>query len=142
MNEKKKLDSWIIAGIHWLLVTLYAFVVLLGGLLVITILFTLFGWPSEGIESSVWFNFILWPVFFGIGVMFSAKNINKKYIVADSAKIVNLASIYFIVSDVLNLVYTMSKTGFLVENVMGVVISIVVFYFVSKKYILTTNQAA
>lgn len=141
MNEKKKLDSWIIAGIHWLLVTLYAFVVLFGVLLTIATLFTLFGLPSEGIESSVWFNFVLWPIIFGMGVMFSAKNINKKYIVADSVKIVNLASIYFIVSDVLNLVYTISVSGFLAKDAIGVVISIVVFYFVSKKYILTTNQA-
>ncbi|MFC1637959.1 hypothetical protein ACFL2R_00900 [Patescibacteria group bacterium] len=83
------------------------------------------------------------PIIVWLGVMYSAKYVNKTYIIEDSQKIINLATIYMVVLAGAFQLATISKTGFgpiFMLGVIRVALMSFVFYVSSKKYIQNTKM--
>lgn len=135
MKEKKQSANWYIAATHYLTAGLampfiiglvvglpLAFLFKDGNLLILSLLL-----------GVVWI-FSVWA-----GVLYSAKYLNKTYIIKDSAKIIKLATIYFVVIRGIYWFLKVNDIPSLIINWVFVAIGAFVFYSVSKKYIHETE---
>lgn len=150
MKEKKEVANWYIAATHWLTSTILSAVV---GMVLAFVISFIFGFVLAFIfEStdpqvntlvyvvSVVLVILITPFSFYIGTKYGgARYINKKYIIKNSIKITKLSTIYLIVIGGGYRVYQLITLGGISFEELGLVFGIIVFYFVSKKYILNTE---
>ena len=137
---KKKSANWYIAATH--LLTAGLVVPFLIGIILALLAYI---WVSSThiILTQVQFQIsiiIIYPVMMFLGSMYSARYINKHYIVSNNVSIANLSVIYLIVLGVLYRLPILLK-GFsygLALNALAFIIGVGVFYWASKKYIVTT----
>lgn len=140
MNEKKQSASWNIAATHWLtsgfvIPFILTFVIAL-------ILGFVFGKDiGEGATLIAVASIIYSPLVYWLGVMYSARYVNKKYFIKDSNEIAKLSTIYLIVvGGGFRLFKIINGSGLTVEHI-GFILAVVAFYIASKKYIHTTDAA-
>jgi hypothetical protein len=138
MKEKKESASWNIAATHYLT----------AGFVIPFVLSFVLGIPmvlllgkdglAFNIANTILGVFIVWP-----GVIYSAKYINKTYIIKDSQKVITLAMIYMIViAGGLHLRNSLIA-NFDIASIFGIVeviAMVIVFYVTSKKYIKNTDE--
>ena len=79
---------------------------------------------------------IIGPLSIWLGVLYTAKFINKHYTINDVSKIIKLATIYYVVFYIL--LFIISGGNF--YSIAPAVIGVFVFYFTSKKYIKMSEQ--
>ncbi|HBX49541.1 MAG: hypothetical protein UR66_C0004G0120 [Candidatus Moranbacteria bacterium GW2011_GWE1_35_17] len=139
MKEKKQSANWYIAATHYLTAGFaIPFVI---GLIVGIPVFLILGKDEILLSNAV--NLISAPIIVWLGVMYSAKYINKTYLIKDSQKIINLATIYLvIIAGGLNM-RSAIMDNFDVVSILGIVRVVamaIVFYITSKKYIKNTDE--
>lgn len=137
MPEKKKSASWYIAATHWLT---SGFVIPLILTFVIALIFGLiFGKDAIKEARLIAFSLIIYmPLIYWLGVMYSARYINKKYFIEDSNEIAKLATLYLtLVGGGFRLIQIFNDSKVTFEHV-GFVLAIIAFYIASKKYIRNT----
>lgn len=138
MKEKKQSANWYIAATHYLtagfaIPLLFSFVL---GIPMVLI----FGKDglAVSIANTILGAFIVWP-----SVIYSAKYINKTYIIRDSQKVATLATMYMIVIAG-GLQFRSSLIAhFDVASILGivrVVAMVFLFYVMSKKYMKNTED--
>ena len=139
MPAKKQSANWYIAATHYL--TAGFVVPLLGGLVAGILLAAL---NVNNPTQLYVIRALVAVVLIYLGVMYSARYVNKTYVITDARKIVNLSTIYIIVLSVIFIAfpawYAASKglvtsTNDIQFQALNVIITVVVFYFASKKYI-------
>jgi len=138
MKEKKQSANWNIAATHYLT----------AGFAIPFILNLILGIPmvlllgdnnlAVNIASPILGALIVWP-----SVMYSAKYVNKTYIIKDSQKVITLAMIYMIIIagglQLRNLLIANFDVASIL-NIVGVIAIVIVFYVTSKKYIKNTDE--
>jgi hypothetical protein len=138
MKEKKQSANWNIAATHYLT----------AGFAIPFVLSLIIGIPmvlllgSEGVVVNVG-NIVVAPLIVWLGVIYSAKYVNKTYVISDSQKVINLATIYLIVIAG-GLQLRALVVSFDTISILGIVRVIVMagtFYIASKKYLHNTEQA-
>jgi len=136
---KKNSASWNIAATHWL--TSGFVVPLILSFVIIFILKIIFGKDIESGATLIAFASIIYlPVVYWLGVMYSARYVNKKYFIESSNEIAKLATIYLIiVGGGLRLLQTINGSGLIMDNI-GFILAVIVFYIASKKYIKNSNE--
>jgi len=130
MKEKKQTKDWYIAATHYL--TAGFAIPFVFGFVIGTPLAIVLG------ENNLWvgiIELILMPVIMWFGVIYSAKYIERTYIVRDSNKIVNLSVIYSIVVIVGLHAYGAFVAKVEYISVATAAVTMAVFYLASKKYI-------
>lgn len=137
MIEKKQSEDWNIAVTHWLTSGLaIPFVVGIIFFLGLTAIFN----NSETTGNIIGFIFLFFsPIIYWLGVMYSARYINKKYFIKNSNKIAKLATIYIlIIGGGYRLFQIINGSGLTLEHI-SFIPSVVAFYIASKKYIRTSD---
>lgn len=131
MKEKKASADWYIAATHWLTA---GFVVPFLLNLVVGILLVLLLGGDDLLLLSISFG-ILYVISIWLGVMYSAKYLDKTYIIKDAHNIALISTIYLaIIGGGFRLSRLLENENFLYEF-LGFVIGVVVFYVASKKYV-------
>ena len=131
MKEKKVSADWYVAATHWLT----------AGFVIPFLLALVLGIPLTLILDKD--NLLLLSVGFGLlnmlsvwlGVMYSAKYLNKTYVIKNAHKIVALSTIYLAVIGGGFRLLKLIQTGNFSYELLGFIIGIVIFYLASKKYI-------
>jgi hypothetical protein len=138
MNEKKQSASWYIAATHWL--TSGFVVPLILNILISLVLGLVFGGDLKNKITLIAFVSIIFsPLIYWSGVMYSARYINKKYIIKNSNEIANLATIYvLIVGGGYRLFQIIQGSGLTLEHI-SFILGVIAFYIASKKYIQTSE---
>lgn len=77
------------------------------------------------------FRSIFWIIAIGLGTIYGAKHINKNCIISNKNDIIKLSLIYFFIFDVFWKIFN----GTSVAGLIAFPIGVLVFYFISKKYI-------
>ncbi|OGF63120.1 hypothetical protein A2662_02450 [Candidatus Giovannonibacteria bacterium RIFCSPHIGHO2_01_FULL_45_33] len=137
MPEKKKSASWYIAATHWLtsgfvIPFILTFVIAL-------ILGLIFGADVTKGASLIALSLIVYmPLIYWLGVMYSARYINKKYFIENKNEIAKLATLYLaIVGGGFRVLQILNGSGLTFEHI-GFFLAIIAFYIASKKYIYNT----
>lgn len=129
MKEKKKSSNWYIAATHY--ITAGFAPSFLGGIAFSFIAVSLI---SSGVTNEYLFAFLralFFLIIIYLGVRYSASYLNKAYVIKDKNRVVNLATTYYIILNVIGL-------GILGRSLTIAIINIVLavlFYTFSKKYI-------
>ncbi|MSR76075.1 MAG: hypothetical protein EXS68_00595 [Candidatus Ryanbacteria bacterium] len=141
MKTKKASASWYIAATHYLTA---GFVVPL----IVSLVYSFMIFPKIGsIDSTV-----LWVVELVIsilaivlGVIYSARYLQKTYIIQEKDKIVLLSSIYFfLVTGAFVAMGSFTRSFFGVSslwNIADYIFRLAAFYLVSKKFVTNTEEA-
>jgi len=141
MKEKKQSPHWYIAITHYLTAGfVIPLLVMIGTLYLVAWLFILYPDILAKLNEVIVSLFMLIAIW--LGVIYSAKFIDKKYIIIDSAKVINYSTgimvILFIISRIIELV-SKGLNMTLVINLVYSVLAITIFYFTSKKYVHNTQ---
>ena len=136
---KKHSASWNIAATHWLTSGFaIPFVLTLIITLIIKVIFNKDVDSATALIVSV--SVIYLPLVYWLGVMYSARYINKKYFVENSNEIAKLSTIYLIVvGGGFRLFQIINGSGLTIELI-GFVLAVIVFYLASRKYIKNSNE--
>lgn len=150
MKEKKKSQDWYIAATHYLTAG-FAMPFIIGLVVMLLVNVGLLSFLSTPSLSKL-FLLMVRILAIWLGTMYSANYLKNKYIIGDKDKIVNLATMYFVV---LNLGYLLivifSSGGLIGEKLAGInvvysffefVVAAFLFYIFSKKYIKNTEAEA
>lgn len=139
MNEKKQSASWNIAATHWL--TSGFVIPLILTFVVVLVLGLVFGENLKNNANVIAFASILYsPLIYWLGVMYSARYVNKKYFIKDSNEIAKLATLYLlVVGGGYRIFQIVNGSGLTVEHI-GFVLAVVAFYIASKKYIRSSES--
>lgn len=136
METKKKSANWYIAATHWLTA---GFIIPLLGIIILMpllgyIFISLFGEDRASglLQISI---LLLWPFIIWLGVKYSASYCNKKYVIESTKEIVILSTLYLAITRGLFMGYQIFAQGLLTMNHLISVITVIVFYLASKKYI-------
>lgn len=138
MKEKKESANWNIAATHYLTAG-FAIPFVLSFILGIPMVLLL---GTDGLAIIIG-NTILSPFIVWLGVIYSAKYVNKTYIIKDSQKVITLSMIYMIVIAGGLQISNTSIANFDVNSILEiirVVTIIIIFYVTSKKYIKNTDE--
>lgn len=141
MSERKESSSWYIAATHWL--TSGFVIPLILTFLIVLILGFIFG-ESAAEDSSTTIialaSLIYTPLVYWLGVMYSARYVNKKYVIRNSKEIANLATVYLlVVGGGFRLLQILGGGDFTFEHISFLLV-LVVFYLASRKYIKNTSD--
>ncbi len=148
MHGKRQLASRRIAVIHLLISSFVVPMIIIAiWAVVLELVFTILGKNSESKASLIGFLPILYlllvPLISWIGVMYSARVINKTYFIKDSDEIAKLATIYFLVTSGGYKLFQIIKGSGLTISVIYILLATFVLYIASKRYIHSsdvTNQ--
>lgn len=127
MKEKKVSADWYIAATHWLTTLITATV---GGVLFV-LLFTITGNPLIVFIASI----IAWPFMIWLGVIYSVRYLNKTYVIKNAKQIVILSTIYLTIVAGGFRLYEFLQTGVIKIEYISFVVGVIIFYFLSKKYL-------
>lgn len=137
MKSKKESADWYIAATHWLT----------AGFAIPFVLALVLGIPltlilgKENITLLAFAFIILSILSIWLGVIYSSKYLNKTYIIKNADQIVILSTIYLVLVGGGFRVYKFIQTGVFTYEYIGFAIGIIIFYFVSKKYIKNNSAA-
>ena len=143
MNEKKQSASWNIAATHFLTSGLAIPFIL--NIIFALVLVLVFG--KDFIENNatlvVFISILYMIAVTWFSVMYSARYVNKKYIIKDNNEVAKLATLYFVVIlggfRIFNLINLPSVTTIEYVGVTGLIFDVIVFYIASKKYLHSSN---
>jgi len=143
MKEKKKSANWYIAATHYL--TAGFAIPFLIGLAASFILLPLIELGSTLLITIFLLVVRLLAIWFG--VMYAANYLKKTYIIEDKNKIVNLATMYFVVLNGgwwgISTIISGKRVGVdVVFSLLNFIILAPLFYLFSKKYISNTETVA
>lgn len=127
MKEKKVSADWYIAATHWLT----AFITGVIGAVILLILASLTG--SSGLVAVS--ALLGWPIMLWLGVRYSARYLDKTYVIKNADHIIILSLIYLVIVGGGSRVYEFMQTGIIKTEYLGFVIAVIVFYFTSKRYV-------
>lgn len=143
MNEKKQSSAWYIAATHWL-TSFFLASIMLGLLSVFIGLFQLVTPEQAGGILFRIANLLVIIILFWFTIQYSAKYINKKYIIDDPQMIVNLSTLYvLIVSGGLQL-YSILTVGFSLTSFFDLaylLAMLAAFYMISKRFLVHSATA-
>lgn len=132
MKEKKQSKDWYIAATHYLTA---GFIMPLFTGAIGTAIITLIGGDSVALAFIV--IEATWLLGIWLGTMYSAKYVNKTYVIKDSDNVAKLATIYLGILaggyQLYNLLKEISTAS--IMNILFFIGGIIVFYILSKKYI-------
>jgi uncharacterized membrane protein YhiD involved in acid resistance len=128
MKEKKNSADWYIAATHWLTATIG--MAIFGA--VIGIILALISQNPTIIMVGI---IILYPLMMWLAVKYSARYLDKTYVIKNTNQIVILSTIYIVIVGGGYRVMNLLSKGILTADHIGFAIAIIVFYFASKKYI-------
>ena len=134
MKEKKQASSWYIAATHWLTVIITSYIF---GIIVVLLLISIFKIEEDGVFAGILDSLLLVVIIY-FSVRYTAKFINKRYIIENSKKVVNLATIYLLIIPGISRIYSLFTEGFDLVSIIGFiafVVILIIFYITSKKYI-------
>jgi hypothetical protein len=128
MKEKKNSADWYIAATHWLTATftMVVFAVVLG-----IILSLVTQNPTVVLLGFI----ILYPLMMWLAVKYSARYLDKTYIIKNANQIVILSTIYIVIVGGGIRVMDFISNGIITPDHIGFALAIIVFYFASRKYI-------
>lgn len=136
--NKKQSAAWYIAATHWL--TSGFVIPLISTFIIGSIIFLVFKKDPETAGTVFDFASIFYyPLVAWLGVMYSARYINKKYIIKNSSEIVKLSTLYIIVLGGGYRLFQIINTYNLKGEYIGFILAVVAFYIASKKYIRTSD---
>jgi hypothetical protein len=127
MKEKKVSADWYIAATHWLTTLITATV----GSVLFVLLFTITGNPLIVFIASM----IAWPFMVWLGIIYSVRYLNKSYIIKNPNQIVILSTIYLVIVAGGFRLYEFMQTGVIQMEYISFVVGVIIFYFLSKKYL-------
>lgn len=134
MKEKKASADWYIAATHWL--TSGFVIPLILGFVAIMVLAAIIGSGASANTFTVSVAIIiLTPIFFWLGVMYSAKYLDKTYVIKNAQNIVLLSTVYLVVIGGGYRLYQFLQTGIFKDEYIGFILGLLAFYLASKKYI-------
>lgn len=135
MVNKKQAATWNIAATHWLTAGFaIPFIVGFIGAIFLGLVFNVESLKEMKVLISL-ATVIYLPLIYWFGVMYSARYINKKYIIKDVKEITQLATVYLIiVGGGLRAFRIINETGFAFEDI-GFIFAVIAFYIASNKYI-------
>jgi len=128
MKPKKESADWYIAATHWLTATIsmVIFAVVIGIALALI---------SQNPTVILIGFIILYPLMMWLAVKYSARYLDKTYVIKDASKIVILSTIYIVLVGGGFRVMNFLSTGIITPDHIGFALAIIAFYFASKKYI-------
>ncbi len=146
MKEKKQAANWYVAFTHFL-TSGFAIPFLVGGLLVLLF------WKFPSLEIG-WLQYLIGLAVIWLGVLYSARYINKKYLIKDRDRVIILSTVYFsfwlvilaLPGGIVSVVKTFSGKipwEIILNSIIIPIVQIVLFYVFSKKYIgdsMETNE--
>jgi hypothetical protein len=140
MKEKKASAEWYIAATHWLTAG-FAIPFVLTLVLSFPLIFLLAKYESNSnlLGTTV---ALISVVGIWLGVIYSSRYLDKTYVIKDADKIINLATLYLVVVGGGFRVYGTIYAGTFHYTDLGFLIGVVVFYFVSKKYVKNNTISA
>jgi uncharacterized SAM-binding protein YcdF (DUF218 family) len=128
MKEKKASADWYISATHWLTatITMVIFSVVLGFILALITQNT----------TIILIGFILlYPLMMWLAVKYSARYLNKTYVIKNANQIVILSTIYIVIVNGGLRILSFLSNGVITADHIGFALAIIVFYFASRKYI-------
>lgn len=141
MSERKQSASWYIAATHWL--TSGFVIPLLFTLAISLILGLIFGKSLENKTTLITFASIIYsPLIYWLGIIYSARYINKKYFIKDGGEIAILSTLYLVVVGGGYRLFKIINGSPLTIEHLGFLLVVIIFYIASKKYIHTTAITA
>jgi len=136
MKERKKSVNWYIAATHFLTA---GFAIPFLGALVIGVALDIAGVNIIGTIGDI-VNLLIKTVLLFLGVIYSARYLNKTYVIENANSVINFSTIYSAVLNVIALFFFSTSENFTV-NIVGSILLVVVFYFGSKKYVVANAQS-
>jgi hypothetical protein len=138
-NFKRKVKAdWYIAITHWLTSSIMTFVLSLILILILSVLIPLF-FRSLNISALhnifVIFYMIVYPTAMWFAVKYSAKYLNKTYVIKDANNIIKLSTIFIIILGIGVRIGTIISAKTVNFEDFAFVLAIISFYFASKKYV-------
>ncbi|MBI4252965.1 hypothetical protein HY623_02160 [Candidatus Uhrbacteria bacterium] len=134
MSEEKQSARWYVAATHWLTGGVVPSFILY--FIMVAVLRLGFGENIErGVDLLAFVYLLLMPLVYWLGAMYSARYVNKKYIITDSGEVAKLATLYLVVVGGGYRIFQMiAGSEFTVEHA-SFVLAVIAFYIASKKYI-------
>lgn len=129
MQEKKQSSNWYIVATHYLTAGFVPF--FLGGIVFSFLTYFLINLGITNTYLLLLFQTLFLLIIIYFGVRYAAGYINKTYIIKDANRVVNLATTYYIIFNVIG-------PGILYKKLISVIIYVILavsFYVFSKKYI-------
>ncbi len=140
MKEKKASAEWYIAATHWLTAG-FAIPFVLTLLLSVPVTLLLAKYANGNYLQGTVFVLVsilgIW-----LGVIYSSRYLDKTYVIKDANKIINFSTAYLAIIGGGFRVYEVIQTGILHYTDLGFLVGVVVFYFVSKKYVKNNSISA
>lgn len=130
---KKQSAEWYIAATHWLTATIAS--VVFG--VVIGIILALIS--NNPVVLFVGF-IIIYPLMMWFAVKYSARYLDKKYVIKNPNNIVILSTIYILLVGGGFRVYSFIANSVFTSDLIGFILAVIVFYIASKKYILKNTS--
>lgn len=147
-SEKKQSSDWLIAANHWFTAGFLASVVARWLIIYLLVMAMVYLFPEFQILALLFsprggalLALCTIPLSLWLGVRYSARNINKKYVIRDSNKIIKIALAYLVLFWLVVYPYfwdTDSDTINRALRVIALVVGAAVFYTTSKKHIKNT----
>lgn len=128
MKPKKASADWYIAATHWLTATIsmVVFSIVVGIILALI---------SQNPTVILIGFIILYPLMMWLAVKYSARFLDKTYVIKNANQIVILSTIYIVIVGGGFRVMSFLSKGVITPDHIGFLLAIIVFYIASKKYI-------
>ena len=137
---QKKSSNWYIAATHYLTAG-FAIPFVVGLVVALLARMGLFTFLSTQLASVI-FSLVISVLSIWLGTMYSANYLKKAYIIENKNKIVNLATLYFVVLHFGYFLFQIFRSNKLTSySLIGIIITAALFYIFSKKYIKNTEIA-
>ena len=128
MKTKKESADWYISATHWL--TSIIGMTIFGAILVIILAIV---YPNP--EFIAYGYLVIYPLMMWLAVKYSAKYVNKTYVIKNVSQIVTLSTIYMVIVGGGFRVIGFASKGIVTPDNIGFLLATIVFYFASKKYL-------
>ena len=128
MKEKKNSSEWYIAATHWLTAMVSSVIF---GAIIIFLLAMITQNPMVVLVGMIVLN----PVVMWFAVKYSARYLDKTYVIRDASNIVLLSTIYLVIVAGGYRAYHFVNTGVFQNEYIAFILALIVFYIASKKYI-------
>lgn len=128
MKERKNSPGWYIAATHWLtaMVSSVIFGVVIIFLLVLV---------SQNYYVVLLGMLILHPIVMWLAVKYSARYLDKTYVIKNASQIILLSTLYLAIVAGGYRAYKFLNTGVFQNEYIVFIITLIVFYIASKKYV-------
>jgi len=128
MKIKKRSAEWYISATHWLTSTI-------GMVLISLTIKVVLSFLHPNLTNVTYLYYFLYPVVMLLCVIYSAKYVNRTYIIKDVNKIVAISMVYMIIIVGGFIGMNFLSNGLIYPDYIGLIFAIILFYFVSNKYL-------